>query len=280
MSASIDAHVHLWTRSTDPQPWIDPVSMAAIDRDFTVTDLASMLDRARTRAAIVVQSSNSAAETRRLLGGATARIAGVVGWLDLTADVRRQLDELAPELRARLVGVRHLAHIDADPNWLERPEVGRGLAVLSRELPSFDLVVRWWQLHQAVCLAGAHPEVTFVLDHMGGPPVGTAELGDWERSIRLLADHPNVTAKLSGVAASLWHDGVVLDAYRPVFAVVLDAFGPSRLMYGSDWPLVRLAGGVPMWQDVVQSLTGDLTADERRQIRGITAARVYGISGG
>jgi L-fuconolactonase len=285
---SVDAHVHLWTRSTDPQPWIDPVSMAAIDRDFTATDLAVMLEAAdsmRTAdsmgTAIVVQSSNNAAETRRLLAGAAdpaGRVAGVVGWLDLTGDVVRQLDASTPGSDGRLVGARHLVHIDPDPNWLERPDVGRGLAALGRAGLCFDLVVRWWQLPQVLRLAGDHPAVSLVLDHLGGPPVETEELAQWERSLRLLAAHPNVTTKLSGVADTLWHGGSVLDAYRPVIEVALEAFGPSRLMYGSDWPLVELAGGVPVWQDVVRTLTGELTAGELEQIHGSTAAGVYHLS--
>ena len=275
MSLTLDAHVHVWNRKTDPQPWIDPATMGAIDRDFSMADVGSMLDTVALDRAIVVQSSNSAPETERLLTGATDRIAGVVGWLDLTQDVPRQLDGLEPAVRQRLVGVRHLVHIDPDPEWLARPDVARGLAALGTEGLTFDVVARWWQLPLVARVAADLPDVTFVLDHLGGPPLGTGDMSAWEAGLLALARRDNVFAKLSGVAGELgsaaWHSAECLPAIEAAF----DAFGPGRLAYGSDWPMVELVGGAPKWHAATRAWVASLAPTERDAVFGATAARIY-----
>jgi len=278
MTIEIDAHVHVWTRSIDPQPWIDPDTMAPIDRDFTMGDLAATLDADDVRAAIVVQSSNSIAETSRLLAGATDRVAGVVGWLDLGADVADQLSRLPEPHRSKLVGIRHLAHIDPDPEWLTRARVVTGLAELGRAGMCFDLVVRWHQLAVAESVVRRLPHVRFVLDHLGDPPVGTDEFSLWERSLRALASHSNVSAKISGVAGALGRSDWTDDMCRRPIDVAVETFGPDRLMYGSDWPVVELVGGSARWQRSVARILADTSPSERRSIYGATAARVYGLA--
>ncbi|MFC7385385.1 amidohydrolase family protein [Sphaerisporangium rhizosphaerae] len=274
MSGSLDAHVHLWNRRTDPQPWIDPATMAAIDRDFAPGDLERMLDSTGIQAAVVVQSSNSAAETRRLLAHPSPRIAGVVGWIDLTGDVAAQVDALDPAARARLVGIRHLVHIDPDPGWLSRPEVATGLKGLAARGLGFDLVVRSWQLPSAAAVVSAHPEVRFVVDHLGG----IAETGDtagWEAGLRELAARPNAYAKISGLAG-MPRDGDRA-GLRRVVGVALEAFGPQRLMYGSDWPLAELGAGAVAWRGAVEELIGQLAVPERQAIWSGTASAFYRI---
>ncbi|SKA97442.1 L-fuconolactonase [Agreia bicolorata] len=275
VSPTIDAHVHLWNRATDPQPWIEPATMGVIDRDFSAADLRVMLADTGVDQAVVVQSSNSAGETARLLQLAVDddAIAGVVGWLDLTGDVREQLDRIPERLRRTLVGVRHLVHIDPDENWLESAEVHRGLTALGEANLSFDLVVRWWQLESAARTAARHPELTFVLDHLGGVPDDADDLSRWEEGLRALAAHGNVSAKLSGVSAFIGGEsgvglGLVIDA-------AFGAFGALRLMYGSDWPLSQLGAGVLAWRGYVQDVLASVSADDRDAILGANAARLY-----
>ncbi|GAB3149486.1 amidohydrolase family protein [Microbispora hainanensis] len=299
MIRSVDAHVHFWNRATDPQPWIDPVTMAAIDRDFAHGDLERMLDSTGVDVAVVVQSINSAAETRRLLTQAGPRVAGVVGWADLTADVAAQLDQLAPGARRRLVGIRHLVHVDADPGWLGRPDVGTALDRLAARDLGFDLVVRSWQLPLAATVAAAHPGVRFVVDHLGG--IAEADDDDgWEAGLRELAARPNTCAKISGLAglvsggaehpaaagraehpaaagraehpAAAGRDGARL---RRAVGVALEAFGPERLMYGSDWPLAELGAGPVAWRAAVDELVGELSPAERQAIMSGTASAFY-----
>ena len=275
MSLTLDAHVHVWDRTTDPQPWIDPATMGPIDRDFSMADAERMLDSVTLDQAIVVQSSNSAPETERLLAGATDRIAGVVGWLDLTQDVPRQLDELEPAARQRLVGVRHLVHIDPDPEWLARPDVARGLAALGAEGLTFDVVARWWQLPLVSKVASASPEVTFVLDHLGGPPMGTNDMASWADSLADLARRDNVVTKLSGVAGEVGSPGWTPSQCLPAIEAAFDAFGPSRLMYGSDWPMVELVGGAPKWHAATRTWVASLAPSERDAVFGATATAIY-----
>ncbi len=275
VSPTLDAHVHVWNRRTDPQPWIDPATMAAIDRDFSMADAEAMLDSVALDRAIIVQSSNSAPETRRLLAGATERIAGVVGWVDLTDDVPQQLAKLTPAERSRLVGIRHLVHVDPDPEWLAGPEVARGLAVLGSEGLTFDVVARWWQLPLVATVASALPSVTFVLDHLGGPPVGTDDMGAWQAGLLSLARRDNVVAKLSGVAGEVgspaWNPG---DCF-PAIDAAFDSFGPDRLMYGSDWPMVELVGGAAKWHAATRAWVASLAPAESESIFGATAAAIY-----
>jgi L-fuconolactonase len=270
MSGVVDAHVHLWNRTTDPQPWIDPATMAAIDRDFTAGDLQRMLHETGADRAVVVQAGNSLAETRRLLAGPGAGVAGVVGWIDLTGDAGAQLQALGTGTRRRLVGIRHLVHVDPDPQWLSRPEVGAALADLGARDLSFDLVVRSWQLPLAGTVAGAHPGVRFVVDHLGGV-AETADDAGWESGLRALAEYPNVYAKISGLA------GIVADPsrLRRVVGAAVEAFGPDRLMYGSDWPLARLGAGPVAWRAAVTELIGELSAGERHAINSGTASACY-----
>lgn len=277
MSESIDSHVHLWTRSTDPQEWVDPATMPQLDRDFEPHDLVTALDATRREQAVVVQSTNSASETLRLLRGAGGhpRVRGVVGWLDLTIDLPRQLACLSDGERGRLVGVRHLAHVDPDERWLIRDDVATGLRQLGRADLGFDLVVRPWQLPLVRELAARDGMPRLVLDHLGGA-ADADDLWEWERDMRALAVFPSVTVKLSGQAPGTADDlAAPADRLERVADIALDAFGADRLMYGSDWPLSELRGGIGSWAAAADGLITELSTDERDAVLGGTAAQHY-----
>jgi L-fuconolactonase len=274
----LDAHVHLWDRARHPQPWIEPGTMAVIDRDFDAVDLGTMLRATAADAAVVVQSTNSLAETAELLAMATEPVVcAVIGWVDLAGDVAGQLARLrAGSGGDALRGIRHLAHLEEDPAWLLREDVGRGLAALAEEGLSFDLVVRAHQLPVAVETARRHPTLRLVLDHLGNPPL--AVLDGWRHDLAVLAAEPNVVAKLSGLitaVASPWH---AVDL-APAVDGALEAFGPGRLMYGSDWPLAELAeGGAVAWAGAVRARAAELSDTERGAILGGTCADTYGVA--
>lgn len=277
MTAVLDAHVHIWDRATDPQAWIDPTSMGVIDRDFSVADMATMLDASGAPCGIMVQSSNSAPETRRLLATTSPRVAGVVGWVDLGGDVAGQLSAIPAADSARLVGIRHLVHIDPDTAWLLRADVGRGLAALGAHRLVFDLVVRASQLGQVDTVVGRHPDTTFVIDHLGAPPIGSDDLPTWASQLRAVARHPNVAIKVSGLPSAYGSDAWEPVTFRDVFDVALNAFGPHRMMYGSDWPLVELGGGAGRWADCVRTLTAELSTQELSSIWHGCATRTYNL---
>jgi L-fuconolactonase len=309
----VDAHTHVWNRSRHPQHWIDPVAMAVIDRDFAIDDLTEALERHRdvVARAVIVQASNSTSETTDILtatqadrggtggrdadsddtdsddadsddpdGGEPTVVAGVVGWVDLTEpDVASAVESLRRLPGGNtLVGIRHLAHMEQDPTWLTRPDVSRGLGELGRIGLSFDLVLHPWQLAIAHEVVRSHPETRFVLDHLGKPPIASGDLTDWERALRGLSTAPNVVAKLSGLTIEASWDSWTPQQLDRVLDIALSAFGPQRLMFGSDWPLVELAGGYRSWLDAYLAWTNALSTDEQRQIDALTASTTYGVS--
>lgn len=277
MSAGVDAHVHLWDRSLDPQDWIDAETMAPIARDFDASDLSAMLASTGLDRAVVVQSSNSLEESIRLAGLASPVVAGLVAWVDLAAEVGPQLDRIRENTSVPVVGVRHLAHIDPDPQWLTREDVGAGLTVLERENLCFDLVVREWQLPQAIHLATRHSGLRLVLDHLGGPPEPGQDRSGWASRLRDLARRPNVVAKVSGLTSGLAPGSWRAADLAASVTVALESFGPERLLYGSDWPLVELGGGAVSWKSAVEALLGGLSAAERTRVFGGNAADVYSL---
>lgn len=267
----VDAHCHLWDLAATPQEWIAGDTMAAIDRDFSSGDLDDVLAAHGASSSVLVQANNSLAETYFLLDEAYAssRAHRVVGWVDLSADVEAQLDAIAKHPgAAALCGVRHLAHVDPDPRWLGRDDVCVGIRVLAARRLTFDLVVRAHQLPVATALAERVPDMTFVLDHAGNPPNDGVGFAAWEVDVRRLAALPNTVCKLSGLASHSNADAAL--------AVALDAFGASRTMFGSDWPLVRLSDeSYSGWIERVRAAAAHLTAAERAQVFSGTARAVY-----
>jgi L-fuconolactonase len=280
-SGVIDAHVHLWQRARTPQDWIDPQSMQAIDRDFWFEDLDEVLHRNGVTSAVIVQASNSAQETSDLLTASLpASVGAIVGWVDLeSATVNEDIARVRGLPNgAKLTGIRHLVHVDPDPNWLARGGVGRGLAALERAGLSFDLVVTAEQLMDCARVADEHPSLVFVLDHVAKPDLRSEQRDDWERGLRTLAAAPNVYAKLSGLTMEAdWANWTVRDL-EPVIAVALDCFGPSRLMFGSDWPLVEVCGGYARWLDAARELLDQLDGSERAAIFSGTARSAYRLT--
>ncbi|WP_422739787.1 amidohydrolase family protein [Micromonospora sp. WMMD729] len=277
----VDAHHHLWVRARHPQPWIDPDTMAAIDNDFTPADLAPAALAAGVTETVVVQSIASVAETEHLLGIAAddPLIGGVVGWVNLTAD---DIDERLDRLRAarggeRLVAIRHLVQSETDPAYLDRRDVRRGVAAVGAAGLAYDLLVRDHQLPAATRLVRDLPEVTFVLDHLAKPALGRGDLGDWPANLRALAAEPNVTAKLSGLVTEVDGPSWSADDLRPAVDHALDAFGPHRLMFGSDWPVCLLASSYTRWVGVLADLLEPLGDQEQASIWRETAVRAYGL---
>ncbi|MFC8851379.1 MULTISPECIES: amidohydrolase family protein [unclassified Micromonospora] len=278
-SGIVDAHHHLWVRARHPQPWIDPTTMAAIDADFTPVDLAPLARDAGVTQTVVVQSIASEAETVDLLGIAadSTLVRGVVGWLDLTADdVVDRLDRLrAARGGEHLVGIRHLVQSEPDPAFLDRADVRRGITAVGAAGLAFDLLVRHHQLPAATRLAHDLPDVRFVLDHLGKPALGRPGLADWARDLRALAASGNTTAKLSGLVTEVDPAPWTPTDLKPAVDHALDAFGPDRLMFGSDWPVCQLATAYPRWVATLSELLGTLGGNDQAAIWRHTARRAY-----
>ncbi|WP_405771447.1 amidohydrolase family protein [Actinacidiphila glaucinigra] len=253
--------------------------MASVRRDFTLEDLAPLALAAGIDRTILVQVLPDTDETEDFLtlASTAGTVAGVVGWVDLTSD---RLPHTLDALRAApggelLVGTRHLVQDERDPRWLNRPDVQRGLRLVARTNLAYDLLVRPHQLPAAIEAVRELPELTFVLDHLSKPPIDAGELQPWASLIRELAARPNVFCKLSGMVteADLRHWNVA--ALRPYVDVVLDAFGPERVMFGSDWPVCLLAASYEEVVGAAEALTAGLTEAERCHVFGTTAERAY-----
>ncbi|MFK0020502.1 amidohydrolase family protein [Streptomyces sp. NPDC090798] len=273
----IDAHHHLWDLSVRDQPWTSDVP--ALRRTFTAAELRPALERNAIDATVVVQTLAVPGETPELLALTCTdpQVRAVVGWTDLTEPgIADRLAELREQPGgSALVGIRHGIQDETDPQWPARPEVRRGITSVAAAGLVYDLLVRPDQLPSAVRAVRELPDVRFVLDHAGNPVVSPDGLVSWTALLTDLAECPNVTVKLSGLVTRT--GGAPAAALRPYADVLFATMGPDRLMYGSDWPVCLLAAEYDEVVAVAESLTEELSADEREAVFGTTAARWYGI---
>lgn len=274
----VDAHHHVWDLSVRDQDWITGPELKPLRRDFGLDDLLPEARAAGVGRTVVVQTVTVPEETPELLALAERHelVAGVVGWADLTRpDVAAELARLR-ELPGGgyLKGIRHQVQAEPDPGWLLRPDVRRGLTALEEAGLVHDLVVLPHQLPACVEAAARHPGLTFVLDHLGKPPIASGAREPWESAVRALAALPNTVCKLSGMVTEADHARWTVEDLRPYADTVLDAFGPARLMYGSDWPVCTLAASYGQVLDAARALTGPA---DHTQIFERTAVRVYGL---
>ncbi|MFF7196249.1 amidohydrolase family protein [Streptomyces sp. NPDC008079] len=276
----IDAHHHLWDLERRPQPWLTGAELDPIARTFRLAELLPLLDAHGIDATVLVQSSSSLDETRELLALARdsgGRVAGVVGWADLTSpELPGTLGALAA--LGPLVGIRHQVQDEADPGWLARADVRSGLAAVGAAGLVYDLLVTVDQLPAAIHTVRALPEVRFVLDHGAKPPVGGGGWEPWAASMTELSALPNVSCKLSGLVTEAdWHRWRVADVL-PYARHLLAAFGPDRLLFGSDWPVCTLAADYSSVVALAEAALSPLTPAARDAVLGRNAARLYALN--
>ncbi|QNP74176.1 amidohydrolase family protein [Streptomyces roseirectus] len=272
---TVDAHHHVWDLTVRDQDWIPQQS--PLRRDFTLTDLALEVAAHGVGRTVLVQTVPVADETPELLAlaDASALVAGVVGWTDLThpgiAEELARLRELPGG--AHLKGIRHQVQGETDPGWLRRPDVRRGLKAVADAGLVYDLLVLPHQLPSCTRAAAEHDDLVLVLDHLGKPAIASGAHDTWADDLRALAHHPNTIAKLSGLVTEAGPDWTTA-RLRPYVDVALEAFGPDRLMFGSDWPVCT---EVASYGQVVETAGELIAAEDREQVFGATATRVYGL---
>lgn len=267
----VDAHHHLWDLSVRDQPWIDGPALAPLRRSFALDDLVDAA--VGIDLTVVVQTVTEPGETSDLLALAAEHelIGGVVGWVDLTApDVPDALAALGSEW---LVGIRHQVQGEPDPHWLCRADVRAGLRAVADAGLVYDLLTLPHQLPAAIETVRALDDLVFVVDHLSKPPIASGELEPWATDMRALAAHEHVVCKLSGLVTEADWDRWTVDDLRPYTDVVLDAFGPDRIMFGSDWPVCTLAARYEQWLSAAEALVGP-----DAEIFGETARRTYTLS--
>ncbi|MGW5650397.1 amidohydrolase family protein [Streptomyces humi] len=273
---TVDAHHHVWDLSVRDQDWITGPELQSLRRNFTVADLEPEARAAGVTRTVLVQTVTVAEETPEFLALAEAHdlVAGVVGWTDLTRpDIAGELARLRELPGGRyLKGIRHQVQGEPDPEWLLRPDVHRGLDAIADAGLVYDLIVQARQLPAAVAAATAHPGLTFVLDHLGKPPIAAGALEPWAGAVRALAAVPNTVCKLSGMVTEADLAAWKVEDLRPYAETVLDAFGPDRLMFGSDWPVCTLAGS---YAEVFDAAGRLVSPAEHTAVFETTATRVY-----
>ena len=236
----IDAHQHFWDIESDRYAWPTPAD-GPIYRTFTAHDLQPELVAAGIDATVLVQTVDTLDDTDAMLATADRHgfVAAVVGWVPLT-DTRSTTQALDARPDPRLRGIRHLIHHERDPAWLLRDDVAAGLRILAHRGLTFDVVAVFPDhLGLVPIVADRHPSLTFVIDHLAKPPIRTDGWARWRDQLRETAARPNVVAKISGLdtaAGPGWSETEI----RPAVEIAIEAFGPARLMFGSDWPVCRL----------------------------------------
>lgn len=273
----IDSHQHFWRYDAREYGWIGE-DLAAIRRDFLPDDLAREMRAAGVDAVVCVQARQTLEETRWLLDLAAGEpcIAGVVGWVPLVSPTVKETLQALARSRA-LCGVRHVLQDEPDPGFALREEFSRGLAALRGLGLAYDVLVHEHQLGVATALVDRHPDQAFVLDHVAKPRIRAGVLSPWRERIRELARRPNVWCKLSGMVTEADPRAWTRAALEPYAEVVLSAFGPSRVMFGSDWPVCLAACSYARWFETVRELCAGLSSAERESVLGGAARRAYGL---
>ena len=273
----IDAHQHFWQYSPATHPWITP-EMAVLQRHYLPPDLEENLKKTGFTSCVAVQAAQTEAETEFLLHLAAEHsfIKGVVGWVDLrAANAAERLTYFAQN--PLLKGCRHVAQDEPDDLFLMQPAFLRGISLLQSLGLTYDILIFPRHLPVAAQLAGQFPEQHFVLDHLAKPFIKKAELQPWAADLKKLAAYSNVTAKLSGLVTEAdWVNWQPQDI-QPYLETALEAFGPERLMIGSDWPVCRLAGAYEQVMQVVIDFIAKLAPEEQAAILGNNAVRFYNL---
>lgn len=272
----IDGHQHFWDPARGDYGWLTP-ELGPIYRAFRPDDLQALLQDNGVSATILVQAAPTSEETDWLLDIArnTSFVAGVVGWIDLSASdaAARIADRAADPL---FVGVRPMLQDMAKRDWILIPELIPALGALERAGLVFDALIHADQLHFVTQLAVRHPDLAIVLDHAAKPPLATGNLAEWQAGIARLAAQPNVACKLSGLLteAAAGFDPMEL---APLVDHLFACFGPDRLMWGSDWPVVELVTSYDRWSDAAKALVRAQDPAAIDGVFGLNAARIYGV---
>ena len=275
----IDSHIHLWRRADGDDVWVAH-KIGGLARDFSLGDWRTHADASGVAGAILVQAAHSIAETERAiaLAAANPRIVGVVGWADLHAEsLAADVARLAAH--PQLVGIRPLPPGTFGADWLGDPRTQRGLATLGAANVTVDVLVKWPGLTQARQLLERLPQVRVVLNHCGRPDTMTGLLDPWAGDLKSFARATSASIKLSGLierAGIEW----TKESLRPYVETVIEAFGPSRVMFATNWPVLEIGGTYEGWVAVLRAILNDmgLTPAERGEIFAGTACRAYGVA--
>lgn len=273
----IDAHQHFWQYSAEEYNWIGP-QMAILQKDHLPADLAPLLDGTGLDGTVAVQARQSLEETEWLLALSDRYpiIRGVVGWVDLCGPcVQMQLERFSTH--DKFCGVRHVVQDEPDDQFMLREDFSRGLAALRAYDLTYDILIFPRHLPVACQVVAQYPDQPFVLDHIAKPFIGDRVIDPWAEGIQRLAAFPNVYCKASGLVTEAdWQRWQPVDL-RPYLDTVFEAFGPKRIMFGSDWPVCTVAGTYAEVAHVIYDYVEHLSEHEQAAVWGETACGFYGL---
>jgi L-fuconolactonase len=273
----VDSHQHFWQVGHFDYPWMSP-EVEVLYQDYLASQLEPILKACGVRETILVQASNSLAETYWLLNLAERHpfIVGVVGWVDLRhPGMEQELEVLTANPKFK--GVRHLVESEPADDWLVQPSVLKGLQVLEKHRVSYDLLVHTRHLNHVKTVAEACPNLRLVVDHMAKPPIASGEITDWASALKEVATYPNISCKLSGLVTEANWTSWTAEDLRPYIERALEFFGPKRLMFGSDWPVCLLASSYLKVLESFQSVLADLAEEDRDRIFSGNATEFYEV---
>lgn len=274
----IDAHHHFWQYNPEEFSWIDD-AMKCIRTDFLPGKLEETIRSLGIDGVVTVQARQSVEETDWIIGIARQNefIKGVVGWLPLMSDdLEESLERYGDE--KTLKGVRHVIQGEPDPDFILKSDFNRGVRLLKKYSLVYDILVVERQLPNTIKFVDQHPDQAFVLDHLAKPLIGRNELSPWKENIIELAKRANVSCKISGMVTEADYQNWSPEQLQPYFEVVMDAFGPDRLLFGSDWPVCLVATSYKNWIELVRGKISSLTEAEKEKIMGGNAVRIYNLS--
>lgn len=272
---TIDAHHHLWKYNDRDYVWMSD-KMKALRRDFLMPEFQDVMRETGVTGTVAVQARQTVEETEWLLDLAAHHpsILGVVGWVPLIErGVATVLERFARH--PRLKAVRHVLHDESDDLYMLRADFNRGVDMLHDFGLAYDILIFERHLPQTLQFVDRHPDQVFVMDHIAKPRIREGVLSPWRERMKELARRENVYCKISGMATEADWETWTPDMLRPYFDVVLSTFGPGRLMFGSDWPVLTIAGGYQRWVKTFRSFISELSADEQESICQGTAIKAY-----
>ncbi|MGB0583225.1 MAG: amidohydrolase family protein [Limisphaerales bacterium] len=274
----IDSHQHFWNYDAEQYPWMTD-SLGILRRDFAPADLKQELDDVGIDGCVAVQARQTLEEGRWLcsLADENRFIKGVVGWVDLRSE---SADEQLEELNAhpRFVGVRHVVQDEPDDRFIVGEEFMQGISLLAKYELRYDILIYPKQLPATLEFVKKFPDQPFVLDHIAKPPIKGGTPQGWDVQMKQLAKFPNVRCKVSGMVTEADWSNWEVEHFDPYLDVVLEAFGPKRLMYGSDWPVCTLAGTYKQVHSLALRLADRLSESERDLFWGGNAMEFYGLA--
>ena len=275
----IDSHHHIWDLSVRPQTWMQGDELKPISRTILIDELEPELLKSGIDFTVVVQTVTTPDETPELLDLALThpKVCAVVGWVDLESeDIRPQLDRYLQHTGGgKLVSLRDMAQDKADPNWLLREDVIRNIHRIAEYDLSFDILTRPPQLAAAVEMVKRSPNNVFVLDHISKPYMAKGEINPWADQISQISKFENVSVKVSGLFTEANWSNWNQETFKPYLDHVLNSFTPSRMMFGSDWPVCLLAASYADTINLMENFIASFSISEQESFWSGTAKRAY-----